>query len=163
MSKLQWIENKIFSKDALLHHCNQWRAMGKKLVFTNGCFDLLHRGHIDYLAKAADHGNILIIGVNTDASVKRLKGEDRPINKEEDRMFQLAALLCVDAVCLFDEDTPEDLIKMVRPDVLAKGGDYTIDTIVGAEFVLQNGGNVEVIPFVPGYSTSSLIANIKKL
>ncbi len=163
MSKLQWIENKIISRDALLHHCNQLRTIGKKIVFTNGCFDILHRGHLDYLARAADFGNILVAGVNTDASVKRLKGEGRPMNNEQDRAFQLAALLCIDTVCLFDEDTPEELIRTVRPDVLVKGGDYTIDKIVGADFVQQYGGSVEIIPFVPGYSTSALIANIKKL
>ena len=163
MLKLQWIENKITDRDVLKHHCNQWRAIGRKLVFTNGCFDMLHRGHIDYLSKAADLGNILIVGVNTDASVKRLKGDGRPVNNEQDRAFQLAALLCVDAVCLFDEETPQQLIEIVRPDVLVKGGDYTIDKVVGADFVLQQGGRVEIIPFVPGYSTSSLIDSIKKL
>lgn len=144
-------------------HCNMWRSMGKKIVFTNGCFDILHHGHLDLIAKAADLGNILIVGVNTDASVKRLKGDERPMNNEKDRTFQLASLLCVDAVCLFDEDTPKELIELARPDVLVKGGDYTIAKIVGADFVLANGGSVEVVPFVNGYSTSSLIERIKKL
>ncbi len=163
MLKLQWIESKIIDRDVLVHRCNQWRAIGKKLVFTNGCFDILHRGHLDYLAKAAELGNILIVGVNTDASVKRLKGEGRPVNTEADRAFQLAALLCVDAVCLFEQDTPKELIAAVKPDVLVKGGDYTIDRVVGADFVLAHGGSVEIIPFVNGYSTSTLISNIKKL
>jgi rfaE bifunctional protein nucleotidyltransferase chain/domain len=104
-----------------------------------------------------------VVGVNTDASVKKLKGEDRPLNNEEDRAFQLASLVFVDAVCLFEEDTPEELIMALKPDVLAKGGDYTISTIVGADFVLANGGSVEVIPLVHGYSTTSLIERIKKL
>ena len=140
-----------------------WRSLGKKIVFTNGCFDILHHGHLDDLAKAADHGNILIVGVNTDDSVKRLKGSNRPLNNEQDRAFQLASLLCVDAVCLFNEDTPEELIKTVNPHVLAKGGDYTADQIAGAQHVNANGGRVEIIPFVDGYSTSSLIDRIKKL
>jgi len=163
MLRWQWMENKILGREALVHHCNQWRAISKKLVFTNGCFDILHRGHLDYLAKAADMGHILVIGLNTDASVRRLKGEGRPINNEADRALQLAALMFVDAVCLFDEDTPAELIRAVKPDILVKGGDYTIDKIVGADFVLQNGGHVEAIPFVEGYSTSAMINSIKKL
>lgn len=164
MHKLQWIQNKILP-DALsiARHCSMWRSLGKKIVFTNGCFDILHHGHLDLLAKAADFGNILIVGLNTDNSVKRLKGADRPINSERDRAFQVASLLCVDAVCMFDEDTPEKLIALIRPDVLVKGGDYTEATIVGAPFVRSYGGTVQVIPFVEGYSTSSLITNIKKL
>src|ERR1043165_9201720 len=102
MHRLEWIQSKIVERDALAKHCSAARALGKKVVFTNGCFDLLHRGHLDYIAKAADMGNLLVIGVNTDASVKRLKGEHRPILNEQDRTFQLAALLCVDMVCLFD-------------------------------------------------------------
>jgi len=163
MSRLQWIENKIMTRDALVHHCNQWKAISKRIVFTNGCFDILHRGHLDYLAKAADLGNVMIIGLNTDASVRRLKGDGRPVNNEYDRAFQLAALMYVDAVCFFDEDTPAELIKALSPHVLAKGGDYTVETIIGADTVLMNGGKVEVIPFVEGYSTSALISSIKKL
>jgi rfaE bifunctional protein nucleotidyltransferase chain/domain len=163
MHKLEWIQSKITTREVLEKHCNSWRALGKKIVFTNGCFDILHHGHLDYIARAADLGNILVVGVNTDASVKKLKGEGRPVTHENDRAFQVASLLCVDAVCLFDEDTPSELIQALSPDVLTKGGDYTIDKIVGADYVLQNGGSVEIIPFVEGYSTSSLIANIKKL
>ena len=163
MHKLQWIKDKIHTREEMIRLCNVWRASGQKIVFTNGCFDILHRGHLDLIAKAADKGNVLIVALNTDASVKRLKGEERPVNHEQDRMFQIASLLCVDAVCLFDEDTPEELIKFINPDVLVKGGDYTIDTIVGANHVIANGGSVEIIPFVDGYSTSALIANIKKL
>jgi D-glycero-beta-D-manno-heptose 1-phosphate adenylyltransferase len=147
----------------LARQCNVWRGMGRRIVFTNGCFDILHYGHLNLLANAADMGNVLIVGLNTDESVKRLKGHERPINHEQDRAFQMASLLCVDAVCLFAEDTPARLIEAVRPDVLVKGGDYTLDKIVGADFVLSYGGKVEVVPFVHGYSTSSLIDNIKKL
>lgn len=163
MQRIEWIQNKIVGPEVLAKRCNSWRTLGRKIVFTNGCFDILHHGHLSYLARAADQGNVLVIGVNTDASVRKLKGPERPLTHENDRAFQLASLLCVDAVCLFDEPTPEALIQLVRPDVLAKGGDYTIDTIVGAEFVLGNGGKVEVIPFVPGYSTTSIIDSIKKL
>lgn len=146
-----------------MHRVNGWKALGKKIVFTNGCFDILHHGHIDYLAKAASLGNVLVAGLNTDASVKRLKGAARPINNEQDRALQMAALMYIDAVCLFDEDTPLELITALQPDVLAKGGDYTIDKIVGADIVQGNGGSVEVIPFVEGYSTTSLVERIKKL
>lgn len=170
MQKLQWIQHKIFNvplsdegRKVLERECNVWRATQKKIVFTNGCFDILHHGHLDLLAKAADFGNVLIVGLNTDKSVQKLKGPERPVTNELDRVFQLASLLCVDAVTLFDEDTPEELIKLIKPDVLVKGGDYTIDKIVGAEFVQSYGGAVEIIPFVAGYSTTSLIDRIKKL
>lgn len=164
MQKPDWIKSKIIAdKITLERRCNMWRSMGKKIVFTNGCFDILHYGHLDLLARAADFGDVLLLGLNSDASVKRLKGEDRPINHEHDRAFQMASLLCVDAVYIFEEDTPKELIETVKPAVLVKGGDYTIDTIVGAQYVLNNGGSVEIIPFVPGYSTSNLVDRIKKL
>ncbi len=163
MHKLQQIQNKITPREELVKKCNQWKALGKKIVFTNGCFDILHHGHIDLLAKSADLGDILIVGLNSDASVKRLKGDDRPVNHENDRALQLSALMMIDAVCLFEEDTPEQLITDLHPNVLVKGGDYTIDTIVGANYVMSNGGSVEIIPFVEGYSTSSLVDRIKKL
>ncbi len=163
MDKLQWIQHKIFTREALVKHSNAWRATQQKIVFTNGCFDILHHGHIDQLANAASLGNKLIVGVNTDASVSRLKGEDRPVTHQNDRLLLLASLLFVDAVVLFDEDTPAELIQAIRPDVLTKGGDYTIDRIVGADFVMSYGGEVKVIPFVDGYSTTSIIGRIKKL
>lgn len=163
MSRLEWIQNKIYQRDKLVAHVNAARATAKRIVFTNGCFDILHHGHLDYLAKAADLGNMLIVGVNTDASVKRLKGPDRPVNTEYDRALQLASLLFVDAVCLFDEDTPKELIEAVKPDVLVKGGDYTIDKVVGADFVMAHGGMVELIPFVKGYSTTGMLQRIKEL
>ncbi len=143
--------------------CNMWRASGQKIVFTNGCFDILHHGHLDLLAQAASFGNKLVLALNTDASVQKLKGPERPITNENDRAFQAASLLCVDAVCHFGEQTPEELIHLLRPDVLVKGGDYTIDTIVGAPFVLSYGGSVEIVPFVSGYSTTSIIERIRRL
>ncbi len=133
---------------------------GKKVVFTNGCFDILHRGHIEYLAKARSLGDILLVGINTDASVKRLKGAARPIICQDDRAFVLAALRVVDYVCLFDEDTPYELIKAVVPDVLVKGSDWTIDSIVGKDIVEAAGGTVRTIDFVPNYSTTDIIKKI---
>ena len=163
MNKLQWINRKIYSRDDLRRECNVWRATQKRIVFTNGCFDILHYGHLNLLASAAGMGSVLILGLNTDSSVQRLKGPERPVTNQQDRAFQAASLLCVDAVCMFDEDTPYELIKAIRPDVLVKGGDYTLDKIVGADFVMQNGGRVEIIPFVSGYSTTSIIGRIKNL
>jgi len=163
MQKLQWIQERIFDQKKLIQHCAACKASGQSIVFTNGCFDILHKGHLDYLARAASFGNKLVVGVNTDASVKRLKGSQRPVVSQEDRLFALASLLVVDAVCLFEEDTPAALIEALQPDVLAKGGDYTIDTIVGARSVIDRGGTVEIIPFVNGYSTTLLIEKIHKL
>ena len=163
MHKPDWIHNKIYDLTSLERKCRQWHSAGRKIVFTNGCFDILHRGHLDYLVKAADLGAVLIVGVNTDASVRKLKGPERPLNNEQDRAYALASLLCVDAVCHFGEDTPLTLIEALKPDVLAKGGDYNIDTIVGAKETLARGGSVEVIPFVEGYSTTGLIEKIRSL
>ena len=140
---------------------NDFKRHGQKIVFTNGCFDVLHFGHVHYLLQAKKLGDILVIGLNSDDSVRRLKGPRRPINGENERAFVLAALVCVDYVTLFEEDTPEELIKVVRPDVLVKGGDYTLDNIVGAEFVTQNGGIVTTIPFVEGFSSTRIIEKLK--
>lgn len=157
----QLIKDKIFSTNtALAKQVNSWQMHNEKVVFTNGCFDILHLGHIDYLTKAADLGDRLIIAVNTDASVSALKGPSRPIIDEETRAMKLASLVFVDAVILFGEQTPLTLITDVRPNVLVKGGDYTIDTIVGASEVQENGGEVEVIPFLEGHSTTSIIHKI---
>jgi D-beta-D-heptose 7-phosphate kinase/D-beta-D-heptose 1-phosphate adenosyltransferase len=136
---------------------------GKKIVFTNGCFDILHRGHVTYLNQARDLGDLLIVGINSDESVKRLKGPERPVNVLEDRAYVLSALKSVDYVISFEEDTPLNLINLIMPDILVKGGDYTIDRIVGAQEVLAHGGRVEIIPFVPGKSTSAIIDTIKTL
>lgn len=163
MPKLQWIQAKITDRATLARRCAAWRANGARVVFTNGCFDLLHPGHLDYLARAADAGNKLVVGLNSNASVQRLKGPERPVNGEAERALALAALLVVDAVCVFEEDTPLELIQSVRPDVLAKGGDYTPDRVVGADFVGAHGGRVAIIPFVEGYSTTGLIGKIRSL
>jgi len=139
----------------------EMQSAGKKVVFTNGCFDILHLGHIDYLEKAKRLGDVLIVGLNADVSVKRLKGPERPINDEYARARMLAALHFVDAVCLFNEDTPGELIETILPDILVKGGDYTIETIVGAETVMKNGGQVKTIDLVDGFSTTSIIEKLK--
>ncbi len=139
-----------------------WKKEGKKIVFTNGCFDIIHAGHVDYLEKAKKLGDILIVGLNSDSSVKRLKGENRPINPQEYRKKVLQALKPVDLVIIFDEDTPERLIKEIKPDVLVKGGDYTIETIVGADFVMSYGGMVKTIDFVYDISTSKIIEKAGK-
>jgi rfaE bifunctional protein nucleotidyltransferase chain/domain len=156
MTTLEVTRNKILDRSVLRNRVAMWKFQNQKIVFTNGCFDILHRGHIEYLSQARDKGAILIIGLNTDASVKRLKGEGRPVQDEKTRALVLASLRIVDAVVLFDEDTPYELIKSIEPDVLAKGGDYTPETIVGADIVTANGGEVVVIPLVEGYSTSSI-------
>lgn len=153
------IEGKIVPRDFFGR--NDFKRHGQKIVFTNGCFDVLHYGHVHYLLQAKALGDILVIGLNSDDSVRRLKGPTRPINGENERAFVLAALACVDYVTLFEEDTPEELIKVVRPDVLVKGGDYTLDNIVGANFVTQNGGTVTTIPFVEGFSSTRIIEKLK--
>lgn len=152
---------KIVSKEEASKLINKWKSEGE-VVFTNGCFDILHLGHIDYLEKAKQLGTRLVIGMNTDASVKRLKGADRPLNNEYARARMLAALAATDAVILFDEPTPLELITAIKPDVLVKGSDYTIDKIVGADIVLEHGGSVKTIDFVEGYSTTGIIEKIKE-
>jgi len=154
---------KIFERDALTKQLQRWHDAGDEIVFTNGCFDILHAGHIAYLEAAAKLGHHLIIGVNDDASVKRLKGETRPINVLASRLFLLGSLSCVDAVVSFSEDTPLDLIKHLKPDILVKGGDYKPENIVGAAEVISWGGEVKVIPFIEGFSTSKLESKILSL
>lgn len=161
MSKHQDTRNKIFNRVELKTQVEDWKARGEKIVFTNGCFDLLHRGHVDYLGKAADMGTKLVLGLNTDASVSRLKGPHRPIQDQESRLQILASLACVDAVTLFDEQTPYELIKSVQPDVLVKGADYKPEDIVGYDIVKERGGEVKTIDYLPGYSTSAIEAKIK--
>ena len=154
-------ETKILSRMQAIEQASQWRADGQQLVFTNGCFDIIHLGHIDYLEKARALGNRLILGLNTDASVSCIKGPLRPVVNEYARARLMAALAFVDVVTLFGEETPIALIEALQPDVLVKGNDYTVQTIVGADFVLAHGGRVETIALVPGYSTSTLIERIK--
>lgn len=158
MNFLKHIEQKIVNQS--FFEQNDKALHQKKIVFTNGCFDILHVGHITYLAQARQHGDLLVVGLNTDASVKRLKGPSRPVNQQNDRAIVLAALESVDYVVLFEEDTPQALIEKVRPDVLIKGGDYSLNNIVGADFVQKLGGKVLTIPFVEGYSTTATIQHI---
>ena len=160
LNKLEIIQQKIYTIDNLVRLANQWHMLSKKIVFTNGCFDIMHQGHNTYLLQAAEFGNKMIVAVNTDHSVKKLKGEKRPIIDQNSRAFNLACQTYVDAVILFDEDTPLDLILKLKPDVLVKGGDYTIETIVGANEVKQYGGEVKIIPFLEGYSSTAVINKI---
>ncbi|MCL2131449.1 MAG: D-glycero-beta-D-manno-heptose 1-phosphate adenylyltransferase [Lentimicrobiaceae bacterium] len=157
------IEQRIVRFEAVCPHLEEWKKENKKIVFTNGCFDLVHRGHLDYLAKAAELGDKLIVGLNTDNSVRRLKGNSRPIVDEYSRAFLLASLCFVDAVMLFDEDTPYNLIQTVQPDILAKGADYQIDAIAGADIVKKKGGEIVTLDFLPDFSTSSMIKKIVSL
>lgn len=149
------IEQKIVSRDFFVE--NAVKLHRQKIVFTNGCFDVLHFGHVHYLMEAKALGDILVVGLNSDDSVRRLKGPSRPINGEKERAFVLAALSCIDYVVVFEEDTPKELIETVRPDVLVKGGDYALDQIVGADFVTRNGGTVTTLPFVEGFSSTRII------
>ena len=156
------IEQKIILSSHINDKINALRAGKKTIIFTNGCFDVLHYGHIHYLCGARALGDILIVGVNSDASVRNLKGVTRPINDERSRCTMLAAFSFVDAVIVFEEDTPAQLIEKILPDVLVKGGDYTIETIVGADTVLKNGGNVKIIPFVAGFSSTKIIEAMQR-
>lgn len=157
MSHIDIIRGKIYTRETLKHKLERLRFFGKKIVFTNGCFDLLHLGHVDYLSKAADCGDFFIIGLNSDSSVKLLnKGDKRPLQDQHSRSMIIAALHFVDAVVIFDEETPYDLIQFVQPDVLVKGADYKVEQIAGHDIVLARGGEVRLIEFVPGYSTSAI-------
>lgn len=154
--------NKITELSALKVQVNNWKSEDKKIVFTNGVFDLLHIGHITYLSKAAELGDKLIIGLNSDASVKRIKGKSRPVNDQNSRAALLASFFFVDAVVIFEQDTPLDLITTLMPDVLIKGADYSIENIVGANEIIANGGQVKTITFVEGYSSTSIIKKIQQ-
>jgi rfaE bifunctional protein nucleotidyltransferase chain/domain len=161
MTKLEIIKGKIFQANELRANLNIWRLLEKKIVFTNGCFDLLHLGHIDYLSKAADMADKLIIGLNSDASTAALKGPSRPIIDQYSRSIMLASFSFVDAVIIFDDPTPIQLIEWIKPDILVKGADYTINQIVGSDLVLQYGGDVKTIEYLAGYSTSAIEKKIK--
>lgn len=161
MATIDHLRNKIYDLKELKLQLERWRLKSKKIAFTNGCFDILHLGHVDYLAKASDLADVLIIGLNTDASTRRLKGPHRPINDEQQRAMLLAAMTFVDGVVLFDEETPYELINFIRPDVLVKGADYSPEKIVGYDIVTKNGGMVTTIEFLPGYSTSAIEAKIR--
>lgn len=155
------MNSKIMSSAALAKKLSEVKSKGKRVVFTNGCFDILHVGHVDYLSKARKLGDILVVGLNSDSSVRKIKGLGRPINKERDRAKILSSLYFVDYVTIFDESTPEKLIKQLKPSVLVKGGDWKKDDIVGGDFIASIGGRVATIPFVNGYSTTYLINKIK--
>ena len=161
MSSLKKIKDKIFNLNDLKNKVTSWKENGHKIVFTNGCFDIMHKGHIEVLSKSSDLGDKLIIGLNSDSSVQKLKGNSRPIIDENSRAIALAALSFVDAIVLFSEETPINLISTLNPDILAKGGDYEIRTIVGHEIVQKNGGEVILIPFVDGFSSTNIINKIK--
>lgn len=157
MRNIHAAEKKILTVETAVKQIAQWHLLKKKVAFTNGCFDILHKGHIASLSQAAAAADYLIVGLNSDASTKRLKGPSRPINDEHARALLLASLLIVDAVVVFEEDTPLELIKQLMPDVLVKGGDYTLEQIVGAKEVIANGGEVIINPIVEGFSTTSII------
>lgn len=162
MRAVNAIEAKVMNLPQLLARVAAWRAVGKTIAFTNGCFDILHEGHIFSLSAAAKEADYLIVGVNSDNSVKKLKGPDRPVNNEHSRALILANLAVTDAIVVFDEDTPHQLITSILPDVLVKGGDYTIEQIVGSKEVIANGGRVVINPIVEGFSTTGIIQHIKQ-
>lgn len=161
MSNLKKIKNKIFSFEHLITEVSCWRAANDKIVFTNGCFDLVHRGHIEVLARTADLGDRLIVGLNSDSSIQKIKGSNRPIIDQTSRAILLASLAFVDAVILFYEETPLDLITAVVPDILAKGGDYDTNSIVGHDIIKKNGGKIILIPFLEGFSSTNIVDKIK--
>ncbi len=155
------IQKKILNQETLIHQLGMWRFMDKKIVFTNGCFDILHLGHIDYLCKAADLGDVLLVGLNTNKSVSNIKGLHRPINDEKQRSMIIASLHFVDNVIFFDEETPYELIKIVQPDVLVKGADYKPEDIVGGDIVKAKAGKIMTLDFLPGYSTTLIEQKIR--
>lgn len=162
MKQVDSISQKIFSLSGIAYRVMQWRVLEKKIAFTNGVFDILHPGHLYSLSQAAREADYLIVGVNSDQSVKRLKGDSRPVNKEDARSLILASLLITDAVVIFEEDTPLELIRLIMPDVLVKGGDYTVEQVAGAKEIIANGGRVVINPLLEGFSTTHLINQARK-
>ena len=162
MKNPAFIHNKLYTQPDLQRQVSRWKFLGKTIAFTNGCFDILHEGHIYSLSQAASEADILIVGVNADESVKKLKGSGRPINSQSSRSLIIASLLMVDAVVVFEEDTPQQLIATLLPHVLVKGGDYTLSQIAGAQEVTANGGRVVINPIIEGFSTTSIIEKMKK-
>ena len=156
------IESKIFTLDELLKRIEFWRTLGDKIVFTNGCFDILHQGHVHLLASCTEFGDRLIVGLNSDSSVKELKGPSRPVNNQDSRAILLAATQFVDGVLFFYEHTPENLIHAIKPDVLVKGGDWKKEEIIGSNFVESYGGQVKTVPYLKGFSTTEIIARSNK-
>lgn len=163
MNQPQVIQHKIYSPKDIVFQVNRWKLLNKTVSFTNGCFDILHPGHIASLSDAARESDFLVVGLNSDGSAHRLKGAGRPIMDEKSRALMLASLLIVDAVVIFEEDTPLELIEIIKPDVLVKGGDYTIDQIVGAKEVIAAGGRVVINPILPGFSSTGIIGKIHSL
>ncbi|MFI5152934.1 MAG: D-glycero-beta-D-manno-heptose 1-phosphate adenylyltransferase [Chitinophagales bacterium] len=163
MKKPDIVPLKIMDLPHLQQQVGRLRLLSKTIAFTNGCFDILHQGHISSLSKAAKEADFLVVGLNSDGSTRKLKGPDRPVNNQEARAMVIASLLIVDAVIIFEEETPLQLIKAIMPNVLIKGGDYTIDQIVGAREVIEGGGRVVIAPMLDGYSTSGIIQKIQKL
>lgn len=156
------LKNKLQKKEDVFKTTSALQRQGKKIVFTNGCFDILHPGHVDYLSQARDSGEFMVLGLNTDTSVKKLnKAPNRPVNDENSRALVLAGLACVDAIVMFDEETPYELIKFLQPDILVKGDDYKPEQIAGYDVVMAKGGQVKTIPFLKGYSTTALINKIR--
>lgn len=162
MKAPELIQQKIYNLTALQKLIFQWKYFGKTFAFTNGCFDILHQGHIFSLSKAASEADYLIVGLNSDKSVERLKGTGRPVNPQESRAIVLASLIMVDAVIIFEEDTPLNLVKALLPDVMVKGGDYRVNEIAGAGEVIAAGGRVVINPILEGFSTTSIIERSKK-
>ena len=163
MKKNSALDNKLLSSKNIQKQINIWRQKNEKIVFTNGCFDILHKGHLDLLCLAANHGSKLIVAVNSDKSIKRLKGEERPIINEATRARILAYFNFIDAVIIFSQETPYQLIKEIKPDILVKGGDYKKEDIVGYDIVKENNGEVIIFPFINGYSSTNIIEKIKNL
>ena len=159
--KLNKLKAKIFNIKDLSQIIKKWRFNGDKIIFTNGCFDLIHLGHLEILARSADLGDKLIVGINSDMSIKKIKGNSRPIIKEDSRAKQLAAIEFIDAVILFNEDTPYDLISFINPDIITKGGDYKKNDVIGKELMNKKAGEVVIIPLTQGYSTTSILEKIK--
>ena len=164
MLNLDLIKSKIYSRNDIQKQIDIWRSENKNIVFTNGCFDILHLGHIEYLAKSKDLGDILILGINSDESPYfKTKGDNRPINDQESRAMISSSLLFVDAIVLFDEETPLNLIELIKPDILVKGGDYKKEEIVGYDVVKSNGGETIIIELTEGYSTTKIIEKLNKI
>ena len=155
------IPERIYTIDNLQQQVRRWHLINKTIAFTNGVFDILHEGHIKILSEAASLADVLVVGINSDASVKRLKGSSRPVNGQHSRSLIMASLIMVDAVVIFEEDTPLEIIKVIMPDVLIKGGDYNVNTIVGAKEVMANGGRVEIVSLEEGFSTTGIIEKLK--
>ena len=161
MKNIDYIKEKCYNLSNINQKINEWRNNNQKIIFTNGCFDILHQGHIELLSNCADLGDKLIIGLNSDESIKKIKGENRPINNEKSRKILLGALKFVDAIIVFSEETPKNLIQIIKPDILVKGGDYKISNIVGHDIVKENGGKVVIFPLVKNYSSTNIIDKIR--